>query len=494
MTLLRPDVHRDFGRARQGKMALQKKPPVVTIVGHVDHGKTSLLDYIRRTKVADKEFGQITQAIGAYQVEVNSQKITFIDTPGHEAFAAMRARGAKAADLVILVVSGSDGVMPQTKECIKLLLENKIPFLVAITKIDLPEFSSDRVKTQLAENQVFVEGYGGNVVAVGVSAKTGAGIDQLLEMILLVAEMADLKADPLGNFEAVVIESKADKFCGCVATLVVQNGSLHLGNKITDGKSISKVKSIKNDKGETIKEALPGQPVLLLGFSQLPEVGTIIVKTDDEVKSEVNFEKTKNIAAESEDSKKMKIILKADVFGSLEAILCCLPKEVLVIDQSVGEINESDIMLAKTFGAEIYVFNLNLGGSVEKLAKTEKVKIQTFKVIYDLLENLQKKLEKFLNPLPQRNILGKAEVLAVFDMKGQKIAGCRMLEGKINRKSPVLIQREGVELANTRIISLKQEKQDINETEQNKEFGAVFQGKVDFAPGDMVLSYSLEEN
>lgn len=473
---------------------MQKKPPVVTIVGHVDHGKTSLLDYIRRTKVADKEFGQITQAIGAYQVEVNGQKITFIDTPGHEAFSAMRARGAKAADLVILVVSGSDGVMPQTKECIKLLSENKIPFLVAITKLDLPEFSADKVKGQLAENQVFVEGYGGSVVAVNVSAKTGAGIDQLLEMILLVAEMADLKADPLGNFEAVVIESKADKFCGCVATLVVQNGSLHLGDKITYGNNISKVKSIKNDKGEAIQEALPGQPVLLLGFSQLPEVGVIVTATNEEVNSEVDFEKTKSFTADGEDGKKMKIILKADVFGSLEAILYCLPGEVIVIDKSVGEISQSDVMLAKTLGAEIYGFNLNLSSAVEKLAKTEKVKVLTYKVIYDLLENLQKRLKTFLNPQPKRNILGKAEILAVFEMKGQKVAGARMLEGRINRKSPVMIQREGVEIANTRIISLKQQKQDINEIDRGAEFGVVFEGKIDFLTGDMILSYSLEEN
>lgn len=475
-------------------MSVQKKPPVVTIVGHVDHGKTSLLDYIRQTKLAEKEFGQITQTIGAYQIEVNGKKITFIDTPGHQAFAAMRARGAKAADLVVLVISGIDGVMPQTVESIKLIIENKIPFLVALTKSDLPEFSADKVKAQLSENGVFVEGYGGDTVAMPVSSKTGAGIDQLLEMILLITDMEELIADSLADLQAVVVESKADKFCGCLATIIIQNGTLKLGDKISDGENIAKVKMMRDSKGQPIKEALPGEPVVVLGFNSPPRVGGLIKPANqDFIQEHLDKNEVKNEVKMDPDDKKARIIIKADTFGSLEAILGCLPKEISVVNSSVGEINESDIYSAKILNTDIYGFNLNVSSSVEKLSQAERVKIKTFKIIYDLLSAVDLKIKQAIDPKLARRVLGKAEILATFDMKGQKVAGAKMIEGKISRKYPVFLTRNQEEVGEAKIISLKQQKLDVNEVEVGQEFGLVLDKKFDFFPGDVLTSFNLEE-
>jgi translation initiation factor IF-2 len=474
-------------------MAMQKKPPVVTIMGHVDHGKTTLLDYIRHSRLAAKEVGEITQAIGAYQIEFQGKKVTFIDTPGHAVFTQMRARGAKVADIVILVVAANDGVMPQTKESIRIIKEAGVPFIVAINKIDLPEASVDKVKGQLAENEVFVEGYGGDVVTVPISAKTGQGVDQLLEMIELTAEMATLQADPQASLEAIVIESKLDKFCGPVATLVVQSGTLKRGEEIRAGKVAGKVRMLKDEFGKAVKEALPADPALVLGFSELPPVGEVVVsakETPEVVEEEKKAALTPEIRAE--EGKKLKIILKADVAGSLEAILNCLPAEVEVIDQGVGAITESDVLLAKTLGAQIYGFNLSLSASVKKLAQTEKVRIKTYQIVYDLLKELEERVLKLLEPTIDREILGQAEILATFEMKGEKIAGARVIEGKINKGFPVFIKK-GDQVIESKIVSLKQGKQDVNEVSAGEEFGVVLSGKVDFSEGDVISSYSLEE-
>lgn len=475
-------------------MTMQKKPPVVTIMGHVDHGKTTLLDYIRKTKLAAKEFGEITQTIGAYRAEVNKQKITFIDTPGHEAFSQMRARGAKVADLVVLVVSATDGVMPQTKESIKTILKAKTPFIVAINKTDLPEASIDRVKAQLAEEGVLVEGYGGKVVAIPVSAKTGEGVDQLLEMIQLSAEMADLKADPEGDFQAEVIESKADKLCGSLVTLIIKNGTLRIGDRIQAGGITAKVKALRNELGEAALAAFPGEPVAVLGFTGLPPVGSLVAVSG---KEEIAIPDKKEIALlpeNGETEKKLTIILKADFLGSLEAVSGCLPDDVLVLAKSVGEINESDIMLAKTLKADVYGFNLTPSANVVKLAETERVKIKNYKIIYDLLKNIEERILKIMEPTIDRKVLGKAEILQVFEMRGEKIAGCRVVEGKINKAYLVLVQRVNQILVETKLVSLKQQKQDINEATVGMEFGAVLAKKVDFLPGDMLISYSLEND
>lgn len=462
-------------------MSLQKKPPVVTIMGHVDHGKTTLLDFIRKTKLASKEFGEITQSIGAYQISIGNQKITFIDTPGHKAFSQMRCRGAQAADLIVLVVAANDGVMQQTKESIEIIKEAKIPFIVAINKIDLPEASVEPIKKQLSESQVFVEGYGGDVVTVPISAKTGEGVDQLLEMILLTAELQDLKADPQGIFEACVIESRADKFCGPLIDLIVKNGSLKKGDSIQIDGTIAKVKMLRDEWGKIKEIALPSDPVQVLGFSCLPKAGTKAL--EKEAPAEKNSE---------ENKKTLKIILKADVLGSLEAIFGCLPKEIEVVEKSSGEITQSDIMLAKTLRAEIYGFNTPISTNIVKLAETEKVSVKSYRIIYDLLKDLEERLKAPAKDQKNYTVLGKAEILAIFEMKGEKIAGGRVLEGKINKNSPVVVEREGVELGRVKIVSLKEQKQDINEAAAPSEFGAILTGKLDFREGDMLLSVSLE--
>lgn len=473
-------------------MSLQKKPPVVTIMGHVDHGKTSLLDYIRKTKLVAKEFGEITQAIGAYQVEFKGEKITFIDTPGHAAFTKMRSRGASVADVIVLVIAANDGIMPQTRESLKIIKEANVPFIVAINKIDLSEALADKVKAQLAEDKVLVEGYGGKVVAVPISAKTGQGVDQLLEMILLTAEMENLQADPVGELKAEVIESKADKFCGSVATVIIKNGTLKRNDLISADGITAKVRMIKNEWGKPVEEALPGDPVLVLGFRSVPAVGAIVSFGEKEMSGvKTTIPKTK-VDAEVE-KKKLKIILKTDVTGSLEVLLGCLPEEVQVMGQGAGEINDSDVLLAKTLGAEIYTFNLPVSGNVAKLAETENVKVKEFKIIYDLLENLEERISKIMKPTVDQKILGKAEIIATFKMKGERIAGAKVLEGKINKKEPVIVERGTRVIAETKIVSLKQQKQDVNEVTSGSEFGVVFSGKVDFEKGDMILSASLEK-
>ncbi len=474
-------------------MSLQKKPPVVTIMGHVDHGKTTLLDYLRKTKLAAKEFGAITQAIGAYQIEYKGEKITFIDTPGHAAFSKMRGRGARIADIVVLVVAANDGVMPQTKESLKIIKETDVPFIVAINKIDLPEASVDKVKTELAENEVLVEGYGGKTVAVPLSAKTGEGVDQLLEMILLTAEIEGLKADPAGKFEAEVIESKADKFCGPVATLIIKNGSLKKGDQIAAAGALAKVKMLRDEWGKVREAAYPGEPVLVLGFYHLPPVGAVVTALGEAEAPSLTPSPAKLAPDQEAAEPKLKIILKADVLGSLEALLGCLPSEIQVVEKGVGEISDSDVLLAKNWGADIYAFNLSARGDIKKLAETEKVKIKTYQTIYDLLKEAEERILKILEPTIDRKILGKAEIIATFEMKGEKIAGSRVLEGKINKSQPVILERGDKILTETKILSMKQQKQDVNEVAAGGELGMVLAGKVDFKPGDMILSYSLEE-
>jgi len=472
-------------------MALGEKPPVVTIMGHIDHGKTTLLDYIRKSRQAEKEVGGITQSIGAYQIKVNGEKITFIDTPGHEAFTKMRSRGAQVADFVVLVVAANDGVMPQTKESIRIIQETQTPFLVAINKIDLPEASPEKVKSQLAELGVLVEGYGGEIVAVPLSAKTGQGVDQLLEMILLLAKMAELKADPEASLEAFVIEAKADRFCGPLVNLIIKNGTLKKGDLIQAGEIVGKVKMIRNDLGQPSDQALPGDPVQVLGFPELPPVGSIV--TPAKVCPQASLTKClseNKINLPKDEEGILKIILKTDVLGSLEALENCLPEKVCVLSGSVGEITESDILLAKTLGADIYGFNLPLPGHLQKLAKTEKVRVVTFKIIYDLLKDLEDRFT--VNKTPQPQVLGKAKILAIFEMKEGKVAGCRVEEGKISKNKPVIIQRGESVLGETKIVSLKEKKQDINEVEAGCEFGAIFADKLDFQVGDVVLSVNLE--
>ncbi|HUS60439.1 MAG TPA: translation initiation factor IF-2 [Nevskiaceae bacterium] len=479
-------------------MKNETRPPIVAILGHVDHGKTTLISKIKQVDLTKKEFGGISQHIGAYQIKVKSpdkkvKTITLIDTPGHVAFSKMRSRGAKVADLAILVVAADEGVKPQTLESLKHIKTTKIPYLVAINKIDLPTAKKlDWLKGNLAENKIFVEGYGGDVLAVSVSAKTGKGVDQLLEMVLLLAEMAELKANPQGKLEAVVIESRLDKSRGPLATVLIRDGTLKVGEKIVAEETYAKVKAIFDENGKKVNQAGPAQPVEVLGFDQVPPVGTKIVKSTVE-KSVPLLESKKEVSEIKkvvDKEKGLNIILKADVLGTLEAILSSLPEEVKIILSKVGEISESDILLASSTKAEIIGFNIKTPGCVKKLAETEKVEIKTYQVIYDLLDEIEKRILKKLEPTIDEEILGEAKIIAEFEIKGQRIAGCRVKKGQISKKDKVHLKRGKKILGDGWIKSLKIGKEVVEKVKVKDEFGVILSDNlVDFVVGDVLISY-----
>jgi translation initiation factor IF-2 len=502
------------------------RPPVVVVLGHVDHGKTTLLDKIRQTNVVGSEAGGITQHIGAYQVTVepssrategsrgipygdkkeilhsaqdDRKTITFIDTPGHAAFSKMRSRGARVADLAVLVVAVDEGVKPQTLESLKYIHQADINYLVALNKIDIPNTNIERVKKLLSEKGIMVEGYGGEVVAVPVSAKTGKGTDELLEMILLLAEMADLKGDPKGKLEAVVIESKLDPRRGPLATVLVRNGSLRVGEVVRVEDSLVKIRAMFNEKGKPVKIALPSQPVEVLGFKTVPPVGgKVITEPLSSVPSKISVpsvikkeSKTESETPESPE-KKLKIILKADVAGTLEAIKASLPKDLQIINAEVGEVNESDVLLASATGAQIIAFNVKISPRVKELAEAEKVKITPYKVIYELLEDIEKKVLKAIEPTADEVILGKAEIIAEFEIKKERIAGCRMIEGEIKKVDKLHLLRKEELVGDCRIKSLRSGKRDIESVKGGEEFGVVLLG-VDFTIGDVLVSFRKRE-
>ncbi len=497
------------GQTNQGS-----RPPVVVLLGHIDHGKTTLLSKIKEIDLTRKEHGGITQHLSVYQVSFKAKdgkikEITFIDTPGHAAFNNLRARGAKIADLAVLVVAASEGVKPQTQESLKFIQEAKIPFLVALNKIDLPEVILEKAKKNLADNDISIEGYGGDIVVVPVSAKEGKGITDLLEMILLLAEMNNIKGNPQAELEAVVLESKMDAHRGPLATILVRNGSLKVNNEIKVEEAFGKIKAMFNDKGEKVDQALPSQAVEILGFRQVPAVGAKVEilkeKTAEEKipsKKEIptvspeakklesqTEEKPKEALEEGEEEeKKLKIILKADVEGSLEAIKSNLPEDCQLIKAEVGEVNDSDVLLAATSHAEIIAFNVKVSNSIKKLAETEKVKTSSFQVIYELLDDLEKKILKFLSPTIEEQVLGKAEILAEFKMK-ERVAGCVVLEGEIKKDDQIHLFRGENLLGNGRFKSLKQGKKDVEEIKKGEEFGAVLSSNLDFQIGDVIVSY-----
>lgn len=399
-------------KKRKSKPSKYLRSPIVTVMGHVDHGKTSLLDAIRKTNITAEEHGGITQHIGAYQISFKGKKITFIDTPGHVAFGKMRSRGAQVTDLVVLVIAANDGVKPQTKESLQHIKRAGVPFLVAINKIDLAGASSEMVKNQLAEESILVEGYGGDIVCVEVSAKQKKGLDEFLEMILLLNQMKPLEANPDGQLKAVIIESRLDAKQGPLATLLIKNGTLRIGDYLTAENIRGKVKAIRDEKGKKLSQAEPSKPVEILGFKQIPPVGSQVkrVKPDgkkatlkalkktettekknsqpeaDRPLDEVSSEKLSDLSVT-----KIKIILKADTLGTLEAIQASLPTEVEVIFAGVGAVSESDVLLAIPTKSSIFAFNTKVPLKTVKLAKIERIKIKTYKIIYELLENLEKK-------------------------------------------------------------------------------------------------------
>ncbi len=466
------------------------RPPIVAVLGHVDHGKTTLLDFIRKTRVALREAGGITQKIGAYQVEVDSKKITFIDTPGHQAFSKMRSRGANVADLVVLVVAADDGVMPQTLESLEHIKTAKVPFLVAINKIDIAGTDIEKIKKQLADNEIKVEGHGGDIVCVPVSAKTGQGVKDLLEMILLLAEMEEIKGSSQAPLEAVVIESKMEKG-GPVGTMIVKNGTLGIGEQILVENVPTKVRGILDENGKNQTLAQPGQPVEVIGFSAVPPIGAKVTKAEGATAKGIPVQKTEKIEIPDEAKDKLKIILRADSKGSLEAVKESLPESVFVVFSGVGNILESDILLAQTIKAQVFGFNVKASSEVEKLGETEKVRVKTYKIIYELLEELEK--ESLGEISEEKETLGKAVILKEFEIGGSRIAGCRVLEGRINQADRIILQRGEREIGKTKISSMKHQKTEISESRQGEEFGAIFSPLLDFKVGDMLISFAPAE-
>jgi len=473
------------------KSKLSSRPPIVAVLGHVDHGKTTLLDYIRKTNVTAKEPGQITQHIGAYQAQLRTpnsepRTITFIDTPGHEVFDKMRSRGAKVADLVVLVVAANDGVMPQTQEAIRHIKKAKCPMIVAINKIDLPGINLEKIKKQLSKEGVGLEGYGGEVVCLPISAKTGEGVDDLLEMISLIAEMEKLEADSKGPFQAVVIESKLDSRRGPVASVLVKNGTLRQGEKVVIENIEGKIRAMINDRGERLEQATPGTPIEILGLETVPPVGAILQKEGTEIKEK----KETAISPVEKKSRQagLKIILKTDVLGTLEAISTSLAKEEIeIIDSGTGDISDGDVLLAKTTGAIIIGFNVKISPTTSALAESEHVRVKTYQVIYELLEEVAEVVEALTAPPPEE-FLGKAEIIAEFVAEKGKIAGCKVIQGRLALGDKAEILRKKEEIGKTKIKSLRQQKEVINKAELGEECGVLFEPSLDFAIGDIVLS------
>lgn len=458
------------------------RPSVVVVMGHVDHGKTTLLDFIRHTSVAAKETSGITQHIGAYQVRVPHEGkealVTFIDTPGHEAFSSMRARGGKVADIAVLVVAGDDGVKPQTIEAIAHIKAAEIPMLVAINKMDLPAANADRVKKGLTEAEVLVEGYGGNVPVALISAKTGQGVDELLELILLSAELAELKGDPNAPAEAIVIESKLDKFRGPIATLIIKNGTLRVGQEILIGGASGKIKQMVDGFGDRVESAGPGTPVEILGLSAVPAVGAALGEGSAEVTPGQSAQagSIEELMGEEAKPDEINLIIKADVAGSLEAIktsLERLPQETTklkIIHGGTGEISDSDINLARATKSLVLGFRVKPGLNVTRLAETQGIRIATYDVIYELLDQMKAALEGIhleKNPEPT----GRGEIIATFPHGEELILGTRVKEGSINRDQPVKIIRGEEEVASGRVKSIRHIKEDVPKAEVGREYG-----------------------
>ena len=497
---------------------LKKRPPIVTVMGHVDHGKTSLLDCIRKAKVTDSEAGGITQHIGAYTITLNGEAITFLDTPGHEAFTAMRARGAQVTDIVILVVAADDGIMPQTKEAIDHCKAAGVPMIVAINKIDKPGANPDRVKQELAEQGLLVESWGGDVISEEVSAKQNLNIDKLLEMVLLSAEMLELKANENRKAKGTVIEAKLDKGRGAVATLLVQNGTLHVGDSILVGSTYGRIRAMFDDTGKKIKTAGPSIPVEVLGLSEVPEAGDRFNQVKDEktARNMADSRKQKLKAETLQAShrvsledlysqikegkvKELAIIVKADVQGSVEAIKSSLEKlstddvKVRVIHGGVGAISETDITLAAASNAIVIGFNVRPDNNAITQAEKEGVDIKTYRIIYDAIEDVKSAMIGMLEPEYKEVVLGSAEIRETYKISNVgTIAGCYVLNGKLQRNSEVRVIREGIVIFESSLSSLKRFKDDVKEVNSGYECGLTVEKFNDIKEGDIVECFKME--
>ncbi|MGL4741106.1 MAG: translation initiation factor IF-2 [Sarcina sp.] len=499
--------------------SLESRPPIITVMGHVDHGKTSILDAIRKAKVASGEAGGITQHIGAYTVDVDDQKLTFLDTPGHEAFTAMRARGAQITDVVILVVAADDGIMPQTAEAINHCKAAKVPMVVAINKIDREGANIDRVKQGLAEHGLIVEDWGGEVISVPVSAKTGEGLNTLLEMVVLTAEMQALVANPHRKAKGTVIEAKLDKGRGAVASLLVQDGTLNSGDSIFVGNTYGRIRAMFDDEGKKIKSAGPSIPVEVLGLSEVPAAGDRFIVVKDEKTARQMAEK--RVAKQREESfnssnrvsledlysqikegkvKELSVIVKADVQGSVEAIKGSLEKlstedvKVRVIHGGVGAITETDVTLATASNALLIGFNVRPTVTATALASKEDVEIKTYSIIYEAIEDVKSAMIGMLDPIEREVVLGNVEIRATYKISAVgTIAGCYVLDGKIIRNAGVRIIRDGIVIKEGKLASLKRFKDDVKEVKAGYECGLSIENYNDIKEGDIIEAYTMEQ-
>ncbi len=504
---------------KKKKQDLVNRPPVVTIMGHVDHGKTQLLDVIREANVVASEAGGITQHIGAYQVDIDGRKITFLDTPGHEAFTAMRARGAHVTDIAILVIAADDGIMPQTVEAINHAQDAGIPIIVAINKIDKENANPEKVKQQLTEYHLVPEEWGGETVCVEISALQKTNIEELLEMILLVAEVEDIKADPKDIAEGVIIEAQLDKGRGPVATVLIKDGTLRVGDSIIAGSAYGRVRAMINDKGERVKKAGPAIPVEVLGLSVVPVAGDLLesVKSEKEAKKiaeerrdqkrekELTSDRPANLEqffarVQDEEVKELKIIIKGDVQGSVEALKDSLNQiksedvNLNIIHSGVGAISENDIILASASKAIIIGFNVRPDTRAKRVADQEGVDIRTYRIIYQVIDDVKKALEGLLEPEIREKVLGRAEVRDTFRVpKAGTIAGLYVTDGKITRNSNIRVLRDGVVIHEGSIGSLKRFQDDVREVEANYECGLNVEGFQDVKVGDIIEAFVLEE-
>ena len=527
-------------------MALEKRPPVITIMGHVDHGKTTLLDFIRKSKVVEGEAGGITQHIGAYSIDFKGQQLTFIDTPGHAAFNKMRARGASLTDIVVLVVAANDGVKPQTIESIRHIKQSNVPVIVAINKTDLPDVRLDEVKSQLVEHDISVTGFGGDVEAVEVSALKGKGVDKLLETIAVTADLLELKADAAAPLEAVVIESSIDAHRGPVAAVIVKQGTLKIRQDLKVDDIAGRVKQILGDAGQSLDQVTPGLPGEIMGLQAVPAVGSMVkdasaeyeeeeleetrLRSDELLRSEeeekpvvADKETTSDVVDEAgadneektesgdetgldeldfsvfdqmlEDKPKLKLIIKADVEGTLEAIVQNLDEEsTQLLSFGVGQVTEKDLEMAETSGATIIGFQVKVSGRIKKLAKQAGVKLKTYEIIYKLIEDLQQAQLKLLEPTIDEEVLGEAEILQIFEMRGDRIAGVRVKTGEMKKSNLFHLKRGDEITANPVIKSMMHGKEEVDTIKTKNEGGLTFKNKkLDFEVGDIVVAYKIAD-
>lgn len=516
-----------MSQKKTDQLTASYRPPIVAVLGHVDHGKTSLLDAIRKSKVAEREFGGITQSIGAYQVAISespsraneenrgiprqarddsTQKrlITFIDTPGHEAFAAMRSRGANVADIALLVVAADDSVKPQTKESIEQIKASGASMIVVINKIDLPTANIDRVKQDLAKLGVQVEGFGGDIPVSLVSAKAGTGLDSLLDLIVLLAQMKELKNEPTVPLEGIVIETRLDKGKGMVASVIVKKGTLRAGAVLYEGtKQVAKVRAMFDELGKPVSEALPSKPIEILGFTTLPAVGSLLVDTPKAIDVPVGDHKPTGPKLYSatdlpdwlkpvadQEKEKLNIILKTDTAGSLEAILASLGERVRVIGSGVGDIGEADVLAARSSHAFIVGFSVKCPNAVAKLAQTEKVIYRTYNIIYELLDELAEVVSGMKEVLTQERDLGIGKIIALFPYEKTHIAGTKIITGRLARGDSIKIMRDDVEIGRAKIKSIRKGKDEVTKIEQGGECGVLIDRIVDFQVNDGIIAFT----